>query len=66
MKTLGYTPRQAERLKHRIDAQIAKIEDAAYTMRRLVDDHRCSVDNELEALREIADELKVIVDRRTG
>lgn len=68
MTGIGYTPKQAQRIKDRIDADMAKIEDTAYAMRRRVGDlglHNASVDNWLEELREVADELKVIVDRRT-
>jgi hypothetical protein len=61
----GYTPKQAEQLKHHIDTQIAKIEDAAYRMRVIVSDHAVTTDNEVEALRERAHELKEIVDGRT-
>ena len=64
----GYTEKQAERAKHRIDVQVAKVEDALRAMRALVSDINpttASVETPLEEIRAAADELKAIVDRRT-
>lgn len=69
MAAIGYTPAQADRVKFRIDRWMAKTEDAAYAMRHEVKDisvATASVEILLEQLREIAEELKAIVDRRTN
>lgn len=69
----GYTPAQAKRLQHRIDKEVAKIEDAASRLRKIVPDadpHRFTqtlgVDGCLEEFRNVARGLKDTVDRRTA
>lgn len=64
----GYTQKRAWRIKNGIDLDIVKIEDSARRMRRRVRDvstGTASVEAPLEELREVARELKAIVDRRT-
>ncbi len=66
--TVGFTKRQAGSLKYRIDKQMSKIETEVAKLGALVTDHQ---DGgyfgvmQLEELRELAEELKAIVDRRT-
>ncbi len=60
----GYTLMQASRLTHKIDVLMAKIEDAAYEMTGLVSDHGLRPDRQLEELRELATQLKGVVERR--
>lgn len=64
----GFTPKQAQRVKDGIDRDIAKIEDTTTAMRNRITDigsGTASVNRQLEELREVAHELKAIVDRRT-
>lgn len=63
----GYTKKQAERLKHKIDRQMAKIEDDVAAMGHIVSDASQNAYfgvMELEELREQAEQLKRLVDRR--
>jgi hypothetical protein len=64
----GYTLKQAERLKHRIDAQMAKVEDDVARLGRIVPDTSEAAYfgvMQLEELRDQAETLKAVVDRRT-
>ena len=65
---VGYTQRQAGSLKYRIDRQMSKIETEVAKLGALVSDHSeggfFGV-MQLEELRELAEGLKAIVDRRT-
>jgi hypothetical protein len=61
----GYTPREAERVKHTIDINTAKAEDAVTRMRGLVSDHSVYFEDALDRIREGAGALKDIIDRRT-
>lgn len=63
------TRKQADKVKFGIDRDLAVIEDAALRMRRRVGDisaGTASVERQLEELREVARELRAIVDRRTA
>lgn len=65
---LGYTPKQAERLKERLDRQMAKIESDVAKLGQIVSDttHGGYFGvMQLEELRDQVSELKAIVDRRT-
>ncbi|NUQ70422.1 MAG: hypothetical protein HUU17_06310 [Chthonomonadales bacterium] len=67
----GYTEEQAERLKHRIDGELAKIEDAAAKLRKIVPDTdpdryaNGGINYLLEQFREVGYGLAATVDRRT-
>lgn len=66
--SIGYTKRQAGSLKYRIDKQMSKIETEVAKLGALVSDHAeggfFGV-QQLEELRELAEGLKEIVERRT-
>ena len=62
---VGYTPKEAERLKHQIDVDIAKIEGAAVAMVTRVPDHSEYVDGALEQLRQVSHRLRDLIERRT-
>lgn len=66
---IGLTVKQAHTKKHQIDVLMARIEDLALGMRRVVGDlsvGTASVETQLEELREVSRELKTIIDRRTA
>lgn len=64
----GYTQKQADRLKHEIDSMMALVEDHVGALGRIVSDTAQGGFfgvKQLEELREEAEALKAIVDRRT-
>lgn len=66
--SIGYTKKQAEALILQIDHDMVVIEDAALRMKKRVTDvsrGSADVERHLESLREVAYELKEIVERRT-
>ena len=63
--SVGYTPKQAERICHALDRDMAKIEDTTTRMLRSVTDHGETVDILLEELRYIVHVLQETVHRRT-
>ena len=73
---VGYTPKQAERLKQKIDREVARIEDALFALRRAVPDtdpdrfaHGSSaggIDGIAEEVRAVAHGLSDVIDRRVG
>lgn len=69
---IGYTPAEALRLKRKLELEMAKLEDCAARLRRIVPDadpdrhaSRMSIDLMLEEFREITAGLSATVDRRT-
>lgn len=69
---IGYTPKQAERLKHRIEFEVAKAEDAVTRLRNLVPDAdpgqftaQLNLDSCLDEVRSVGYGLAETVDRRT-
>jgi hypothetical protein len=59
-------PAHAKVVKHAIDLEMGRIESLATRMLSRVTDHSLNADRQLEELREVAEQLKAIVDRRTG
>lgn len=64
MSGIGYTKRQADRLQEQLDKDMARIEDAAITMRHRVPDTSEGVEEPLERLREVYHSLWATVERR--
>jgi len=70
---VGYTPKQAQRLKQKIDREVAKIEDALAALRQAVPDTTASnfapgaggIDGIAEEVRAIGHGLNDVIDRRT-
>lgn len=68
MKTLGYTPKQAERLYAALEADVAKIEEIAQRIATRVTDSGVDasvLDSSLEDLRFRVDQIKDTIRRRT-
>lgn len=68
---IGYTEQQAERLKHRAEMAVAKAEDAAAELRRVVPDfdagrytQQLDLDHCLEEFRNVARGVSETVERR--
>lgn len=68
---IGYTEKQANRLHHRIDLNVAKAEDAVAALRGLLSDvdasrftQNLNLDSCLDEVRNVAEGLHDTVDRR--
>ena len=65
---VGYTPKQAERLRHKIDIEVAKIDDALHRMSQVVPDfgqHEHHPNNLAEMVRENQARMDAVIERRT-
>lgn len=62
---IGFTPKQATRIKQGLERDMARIEDAALSMKRRLTDTDLYVEGALDELREQYHKAVEIVDRRT-
>ena len=62
---VGYTEKQAAKLRLAVERDMARIEDAAIKMLSRVTDHGQYVNRQLEELREVERKLLATIDHRT-
>lgn len=62
---IGYTEKQADRIRGQLARNMSRIEDAASAMLGQVTDHDESLENQLEDIRRVYHTLDHIVERRT-